>query len=629
MVSKITVPTETLETSDTGVGFQTKINALFTATKNAITGFNNQIDALDLATVQADKAKVDADKAATTVLAPLLLVRKSKLDNPLVHLFKKNKLVDTLKGELSWTRDSGATYIDRYGKLQYSPSPYATNLLTYSEDFSNAAWSDIGSVAVTDNYSISPVGTLATRLQLTGASTLKQEVTSTGKVLLSFWVKANSESSNTFRLQVAGDAGSSSEAFTATSEWTRITKKVGDSSVGTAYGITRNVGDADVDILIWGAQLESGVEVANGYVKTEATSVSGSSYVGIDVARQEKEGWLLEGASTNKVSDSVTMTTSSISLTSAGTGLSPILTLDYGEDAARIQFDLGGGTSSNDYCDARINYDVDIGGTDTVSFDIKSTDGLSNYDVRADFNGNGGDRFSDNFAANSIINVTGEWQRVWLSLDSPDADTRKIKIRLRGTKGTSNTADIMVRYPQAEILPFASSFIPTYGSSATRAADLVSFNPEGNMPRVTDEFTIAITVSTFSEAYSRLYGMDVYSYFYARKEGNGNITNSNADMTIGGFPDSPASDKTSPITYVHSQSKDTIVSNVFSEGINSTRDRNYSFTVDGSYPNPTKFVIGNSGHTYSTSDAFFGHINDFRIYDLGFSNLEVLFLTGE
>lgn len=53
--NKLPVPTDTLETSDSGVVFQSKINTLFSAVKNAITAFNTQIDAAKTATAEVSK----------------------------------------------------------------------------------------------------------------------------------------------------------------------------------------------------------------------------------------------------------------------------------------------------------------------------------------------------------------------------------------------------------------------------------------------------------------------------------------------------------------------------------------------------------------------------------------------
>lgn len=99
-------------------------------------------------------------------------VRMSKINNPLCHLFKANKLTETLSGALTWTRSTTATYVDRYGVAQTAAidtpreesegwliEGASTNLLTYSEDFSNAAWAK-SFITVTTNSDIAPDGTL-------------------------------------------------------------------------------------------------------------------------------------------------------------------------------------------------------------------------------------------------------------------------------------------------------------------------------------------------------------------------------------------------------------------------------------------------------------------------------------
>ena len=258
----------------------------------------------------------------TSVSDSIGAIRYGKLDNPLVHILKKNKPVDTLQGELSWTRDSGATCIDQYGKLQYSPSPYATNLLTYSEDFNNAAWSQARTLATeTDNVVNKVVATATT----SNAFSQNQAITvsSVGVYTLSTFVKKGSLrhmmlKENTHNVRIGFDAHTG--RITETSSVPVINPKVekhGDLyrisfsfdvtnttlSVQTYLKDVEGIGEgADLTIgdyiYIGGTQLEES-RVANGYVKTEATSVSGLSYVGIEVARQEKEGWLFEGVSTN------------------------------------------------------------------------------------------------------------------------------------------------------------------------------------------------------------------------------------------------------------------------------------------------------------------------------------------
>jgi hypothetical protein len=90
----------------------------------------------------------------------------------------------------------------------------STNLITYSDDFSNAAWSPTPSlVTVTSNQFISPNGTLnADRLQIQSTSSLAilaQLVSHTinVKISVSAWVKSNTNSVE--KIKLFGDYGTS------------------------------------------------------------------------------------------------------------------------------------------------------------------------------------------------------------------------------------------------------------------------------------------------------------------------------------------------------------------------------------------------------------------------------------
>lgn len=95
-------------------------------------------------------------------------VRVSKLDNPIAHLFKKNKIAEVLNGNVSVTRNTTATYVDRNGAVRTAaidiPREEATgclfegaseNLMLRSEEFDNAAWSKSSS-AITADSAVSP-----------------------------------------------------------------------------------------------------------------------------------------------------------------------------------------------------------------------------------------------------------------------------------------------------------------------------------------------------------------------------------------------------------------------------------------------------------------------------------------
>ena len=95
-------------------------------------------------------------------------VRKSKIDNPLLHILKKNKLEDAISGSITWTRSTAATYVDIYGIVRVAAidtpreemegwliEGVSTNLWLRSEEFSNASWNKLG-CTITENATVAP-----------------------------------------------------------------------------------------------------------------------------------------------------------------------------------------------------------------------------------------------------------------------------------------------------------------------------------------------------------------------------------------------------------------------------------------------------------------------------------------
>lgn len=106
-----------------------------------------------------------ADISLNDLQVDLTKVRFGKIESPISWLLKSNEIVDVLDGALSWTRESSATYIDRYGVIRVAPidtprqeaegwliESEKTNELLYSSDISNAVWLKVGTgtqVAIT------------------------------------------------------------------------------------------------------------------------------------------------------------------------------------------------------------------------------------------------------------------------------------------------------------------------------------------------------------------------------------------------------------------------------------------------------------------------------------------------
>ena len=148
----------------------------------------------------------------------------------------------------------------------YSPTS-KRNLLTFTEEFDNAAWGKSAGATITADTTIAPDGTLtADRLDCNLVATslsLNQAVTTTvasgDTWTASVWVK-NASSGMLFRVfrLGGGTAESSSISIPESSAWQRIsvTHTFGNAHTGVRFDIVAPTGVSSVEL--WGAQLELG-----------------------------------------------------------------------------------------------------------------------------------------------------------------------------------------------------------------------------------------------------------------------------------------------------------------------------------------------------------------------------------
>jgi len=234
----------------------------------------------------------------------------------------------TTSGDYIFTIDNVSVKeatIDNLPRVDYTDGtssllvePQRTNLLTYSEDFSDSSW--INTYTITPNSIISPDGTLnAYKITLgTGNGSLRtlNSVSSNTDYVFSFYAKRGTASEMKYRvfdftIPFADIIPKTSYySQTNTDSWVRIevpfTTGASTTSIG-CYIDSDSQGDGD--FYVWGAQLEAG-SYATSYIKTSGSTVTRNQETykktGISNLINSEEGVLfVEMASLNSDTSSI------------------------------------------------------------------------------------------------------------------------------------------------------------------------------------------------------------------------------------------------------------------------------------------------------------------------------------
>jgi hypothetical protein len=182
---------------------------------------------------------------------------------------------DTLSPAITFSRTTNATLTNSAGLVANAPM----NLLTYSEQFDNAAWQQIGTVTKTANYSAAPNGTTtADRLVFasnTNADQLFQAISTIAATYTSS-VYARVPSGTAKMRFGFYDGTIQTDDITLTTEWQRfsVTKTLAAGGATRCCWLYPNGAGYATDIQIWGAQLETNA-TASTYNSTTVKNLLG------------------------------------------------------------------------------------------------------------------------------------------------------------------------------------------------------------------------------------------------------------------------------------------------------------------------------------------------------------------
>ena len=432
-------------------------------------------------------------------------------------LFASDKSLTAYTGPTpSFSRASSGTYFDSNGILRYAN----VNLLTYSEDFTNAAWTPSDSY-VSPNRSVAPDGkTTADKLFENSSNAVHYISFSAGKMSLDGtytnsihakrsergWIRLyiynGTDSIGAYFNLTNGTVGSISSGITASissvgNDWYRcsVTRTItGSASANGGVVIAKSdgeqsyIGEGNSGVFIWGAQLES-VPAVGLYTTTQTISTYAPTTSAVNASPRfdhvfngtswVSRGLLIEEQRTNGISYSrdfsagvntlnATLTTNTNLVTSpeGGTNAAEIAATSTGPSFVYV----GTGSSSSTV------YTVSIYAKQGTSPFIYMYDqfnvaaawfNLSNGTVGSTLNG----------ATASIINVGNGWYRCIFTKDntgvSPVANRLDIGVSdTAGSYAVTNGRTAYVYGVQREVGSFATSYIPTTSSTATRSADV-------------------------------------------------------------------------------------------------------------------------------------------------------------
>jgi hypothetical protein len=410
-------------------------------------------------------------------------------------------------GDLQFTRASDATRTNSAGVIERTP----WNLVTFSEEFSNAAWAK-SNATISINSTTAPNGTLtADTLNVTANifsgvnqsfANLNGSYTSsiyakkgTKNWLYFIGVSGNAARSAWFNLDT-GAVGTVNAGVTATIEnvgngWYRCT--AADTRTGTGYfqiGLSDANGSqtpaSSGTAFIWGAQLVEGTDAKPYFATTNRQDVPRLDYRNADGSLNSCPRLLLEPQRTQSIRNST--------MVGAVAGSPGTIPTNWGINAAGLtQTIVSLGTENGlQYIDLRFNGTASSaqllvssegtaqivasnGQTWTNSFYFKSISAPTppnsyNLFTIQRVRCTSGGAFTQSFTPTTTLS------RYAQTVTTTNASTTHIQPYFLGslTNGAAYDFTIRIAAPQMELGAYATTFIPTTTAAVTRLADAAS-----------------------------------------------------------------------------------------------------------------------------------------------------------